>query len=88
MGTQIHIEQKDLEAAGWTCTVDTENITVYNYDLDQDETEEHHYLVAEKDGVKFYSYVDDALILDCNSWGSSIHRIKAAGLFDLPHNLG
>ena len=87
MGTQITIEIKDLEDAGWKCKVDYD--LYFEYDEYDNEIErEYRFLVISKDNWEFNSYAEDCFFADCNSWGRNIHIFKEAGLFDIPHVLG
>ena len=83
MGVQINIEIEDLEAAGWSCRVESEVLTDYD-----DKEFINYFLVISKGEWEFASYCKECFYADCNSWGSNIHRFKAAGLFDIPHCLG
>ena len=87
MGTQITIEIKDLEDAGWKCTVGEDYY--WSKDCDgNDYKEKYKCLVISKGTWEFCSYVEDCFFADCNTWGRNIHIFKEAGLLDIPHVLG
>lgn len=88
MGTQITIEIKDLEVAGWKCITEEDVYYDYDYDLDEDVESIYSHLIISKGPWEFSSYLSDCFYADCNEWGSNIHRFKEAGLLDIPHILG
>ena len=86
MGTQITIERKALEAAGWEISTHIES-EVWGEDNQFLVYPQQSYMVISKGDYVFTSYVSDAFCADCNNWGQNKALFTEAGLLDLPNVL-
>lgn len=86
MGTQITIERKALEDAGWAISTHVDP-AVWDDDEQFIVFPETTHMVISKGDYVFTSYVSDAFCADCNNWGQNKAIFTEAGLLDLPHVL-
>lgn len=92
MGTQITVKREDMEAAGWKHNSYEEVFYEWNDAL------EVEYEVVIKtcyfthpdyhEDVKLWSYDENDLHCDYNSWRSDKPRLQFYGIHLLPHTIG
>lgn len=90
MGTQIYVNRKDMESAGWEHNphIDVYESEGFNGEIETFTMEECYYTHPEHIGLKLWSYDSNDFCADYNAWGSNKPKLDSLGISNLPHHLG